>query len=72
MMDGFDIVAIRIDQERGVIAGMIRALAWCAIVGAAIRKAGFVKILHDRAILGLKCQMVASSELSLCRPAVSG
>jgi hypothetical protein len=72
MIDGFDIVAIRINQEGGVIAGMITALAGWAIVGAAIRETRFVKIFHNCAIPGLECQMVPSGELALCRFAVGG
>ena len=43
MADGFDVVAVRVEQEGGVIAGMIRPYPRPAIVAAA---GGKSRLIH--------------------------
>src|SRR3546814_13873783 len=50
VIDRLDIVAVGVEQERGVIARMIGPLARRAIVAAARRQPGLVKGIDRRAI----------------------
>ena len=69
---GLDVVAVRIDYERSVVAGVIRALSWFAVGDAAGFYRGFEKLLHDFTARGLKREVNAASEMSLCRRAILG
>ena len=72
MIDRLDIVPVGVEQESGVIARMIGALAGRAIVASACCKARFVKGLDHRAIGRLEGKVMASGELAERRRAVCG
>src|SRR5690606_4759391 len=61
----FDIVAIRIDQERGVIAGVVRALPGLAVVLATGRQSLRVKALDHVAARCLERDMRAPGQRAL-------
>ena len=44
--DGFDVIAIRVQHECGVIAGMVRARTGSAVVSAAGGESGCMERLH--------------------------
>lgn len=44
--DGFDVIAIRVQHECGVIAGMVRARTGSAVVSAAGGERGCMERLH--------------------------
>ncbi len=63
MMDGLDVVAVGIEQEGRVIAGVIIGpFAWRAIIPAARFKAGGMERVDHRAVFSLEGDMVAASE----------
>src|SRR3546814_2988545 len=72
VIDRLDIVAVGVEQERGVIARMIGPLARRAIVAAARRQPGLVKGIDRRAIRRLKRQVMPPGQLAQRRFAVLG
>src|SRR3546814_8817658 len=72
VIDRLDIVAVGVEQERGVIARMIGPLARRAIVAAARRQPGLVKGIDRRAIRRLKGQVMPPGQLAQRRFAVLG
>ncbi len=56
-MYGFDIVAVGIEGEGRVVAGVVGALSWPAIVAAARRKHRRMEAVDGRSILGLEGKM---------------
>ena len=71
MIDGLDIVAVRIEDECRVIVGMIcGTLAWRAIVGAAILEGDLMEGVNRRPIRGLEGNMIPPGQLALRRFAV--
>lgn len=59
-----DVVPIRVQQERGEVAGMIRAVAGRAVVGAACGQTRAVKLLDLLATIRLECEVNASGQLA--------
>ena len=57
MVNGLDVVAIRVDEKSGIIARMVAALAGRSIVLAAIGEPGLVEALDLRAVIGLEGEM---------------
>src|SRR3546814_14696067 len=74
VIDRLDIVAVGVEQERGVIARMIGPLARRAIVAAARRQPGLAKGIDRTAIRRMKRQVMPPGPLAkrrlavLCRP----
>ena len=65
MIDRLDVVAVRIEQESGVIAGVIvGTFAGRAIVFAAGFEARGIEAVDRLAILGLESDVMAAGELS--------
>ena len=50
MMDGLDVVAIRIEHERGIVAGVVMAFARRAVIATARCNGRRMKTLHRVAI----------------------
>ena len=71
MIDRLDIVAVGIEQEGGVIAGMIGPLAGRAIVGAAGRQPRLVEGLDHRLVLRLESAGAWGRSACLARPSLS-
>lgn len=57
MEDRLDVVAVGIEQEGGVVAGMITALTWPAIILAASGKPCLVKFRYRLAIRDLESEV---------------
>src|SRR5690348_11553677 len=60
----FDVVAIGIQHEGAVVAGMILALAGRAEVAAARREGGMIEALHGLPVLALESQVHAAGQLA--------
>lgn len=56
MVDRFHIVAVRIEQERRVVAGVVLAFARSAVVAAAGGKPRRMEARHDIVIRGLEAR----------------
>ena len=54
VVHGFDIVSVRVEDERGVIAGVIGPLAGRSIVSGADFECSSVEAVDGFAVLGLK------------------
>ena len=65
MENGFNVVAIRIEHESGVIARVIRPLSRCAVVLAAACQRGLVKAIYHGAVARLEGKMVAPGEYAI-------
>lgn len=57
MEDGFDVVAVRIEQEGRIIAWMIGSLPWLAVVPASGGQPRLMEQPYSLAIPGLERQM---------------
>ena len=66
MPDGLDVVAIRIEDESGVVAGVIAALARASVVAAAGAQSGPMERLDRCAVGRLKRKVDARQMLSPC------
>ena len=62
VINRFDIIAIRIEDKGGVVAGMIITLTGRAVIFAAVGQRGLIKAIHHGAIFCLKGEMVATSQ----------
>ena len=58
MINRFDIIAVGIENESGVIAGVVGALAGCSVVAPAMGKGGVIEGIDHGAVRRLKRQMV--------------
>ena len=65
MEDGLDVVAVRIQDKRGVVTGVVVALPRGAVVLAAVLQGGFVERVDRTPVLRLKRQVVAPRQLAL-------
>ena len=63
MEDGFDIVAVRVQDERGVVAGVVGLLARRPVVAPAMRQRRTVKRVDRRAVLGLEGKVMPAGQL---------
>jgi len=68
--DRFDIVAVRVQQEGGVVAGVIGPLPRRAVVGSARRQSRRVEGLDHGPVPGLEGQMAAPGRSARCGDAV--
>lgn len=67
----FDVVAVRIQHERAVVAGMIRAQPGRTIVTTTVGQGRRVERIDHGAVACLECQVMAASEFTLRRLAVN-
>lgn len=67
MIDGFDIVPIRIKDEGCIIAGMIGPIPRRAEIPSAMRQRGSIKGTDRGSVLRLKGKMVASGQFTQSR-----
>lgn len=64
MIDRFDIVTVRVEDERAVVLGMIvRAQTGFAVVAPACRDTGGVKCIDERAIVDAKCKSLTATPI---------
>ena len=59
MVDGLDVVAVRVEEEGGIVAGVVGALAGGAVVTAARGEAGGVEAPDRLAVGGLEGEVDA-------------
>src|SRR5688500_11851107 len=64
MEDGLDIVAVGVEKEGRIIAGMVGALARRAVVPAACRQARLVKGVDGRPVLRLEGEVMTAGKLA--------
>ena len=64
--DGFDVIAIRVQHECGVIAGMVRARTGSAVVSAAGGERGCMERLHG--IVACEQMPLTSADLAMLTP----
>src|SRR3982751_418454 len=64
VVDELDVVACRVQDEGGVVAGVIGALSGAAVVYPARRRRGRMQAIDGGAVLGLKCQVDAAGRLA--------
>src|SRR5690606_22862496 len=62
VIDGLDVVAVGIEDEGGVVAGMVWARTGAAVVGAAAGERGPVEGVDHRRIPGLEREVMAPRE----------
>jgi hypothetical protein len=72
MEHSLDIVAVRVPQERGVVAWVIVALARRTVVLAARRQTGFMEALHRLLVPGLESQVNVAGGLAHVDPQLVG
>lgn len=80
MIDGLDVVAVRVESERGVVARMVSTLARRAVVDRTSCERSRVKAIHDLLAVRLKREMepmgwrpaAAHEELVYREPSVFG
>ena len=65
MVDSLDVVAVRIEEEGGVIPGVVRPFPWGSVVDSPMSKANLMERIHGRAILRLESEMVPPGQRSL-------
>src|SRR5699024_5484480 len=66
----FDIVAIRIQHKRCVVAGVVTPLAWRAVIPSTMGQCSFIERIHHSAVLRLECYVMPTSQLTLYLGAV--
>ena len=63
MVDGLDVVAVGIEHESGVVAGMVLGTkAGGAVVLAAGCQSSLVEAVNHRTVPGLECEMAAAGQ----------
>src|SRR5690606_31712227 len=72
MEHGLDVVAVGVEEEGGVVAGVVVALARRAVVAAAGLEPRSMPGLDHGAVAGLEGEMVATGQLARRRLAVGG
>src|SRR5690606_14541549 len=65
VVHGLDVVAVRIEDEGGVVPWMVGAFPGCAVVLSAVRQCGFVEAVDHGPALGLERQVMAPGQLPL-------
>jgi len=65
VVDDLDVIAVGVEDEGGVIAGVVGALAGCSVVTSPRRQGGRVKAIDGGSGRGLERQVDASGQLTL-------
>lgn len=66
MIHSFDIIAVRIEDKGGVIAGVINPLAGSTIILVAVCEGRLIETLHHGAVLRLKGDVMVIGQYAKC------